>query len=305
MYYPFKLKTVKIYAEATGIANIHLRYAEGTGIVSKTLFISQPGEQTVELNFNVPVGNDIELGMANGVALKYSTGGVNYPFGVDGVLNIKGTNDENDPLGNYYFYYDWEIEFYRHCGRIPVEITAVPSGDSPQAAFEVSNYEIDIDLDGEVEFTDLSTQANEYYWNFGDGATSTEQNPIHIYSDTGTMLVSLTVANEMGCTDAEIDTIQISGTIVDIENINVDPTNIKLYPNPVNNQLTIDFDLDNPTEISINVYDLLGRKMIQQPKNNYSKERLQLDMSRLDVGLYFVTFEGRNVQWVEKVVKAR
>ena len=49
-----------------------------------------------------------------------------------------------------------------------------------------------------VQFTDLSQYSTSRSWNFGDGATSTEQNPTHTYSAAGTYTVSLTVTNEKG-----------------------------------------------------------------------------------------------------------
>ena len=49
-----------------------------------------------------------------------------------------------------------------------------------------------------VQFTDLSQNAVSRSWNFGDGATSTEQNPMYIYSATGTYTVSLAATNENG-----------------------------------------------------------------------------------------------------------
>jgi gliding motility-associated-like protein len=49
-------------------------------------------------------------------------------------------------------------------------------------------------------FTDLSLGANEWYWNFGDGNNSTQQNPVHTYSAVGNYTVSLTVKNTLtGC----------------------------------------------------------------------------------------------------------
>lgn len=53
-----------------------------------------------------------------------------------------------------------------------------------------------------ISFTDLSTGANidQWYWEFGDGATSTLQNPVHTYIDTGWFAVSLTAWN-YGCRD--------------------------------------------------------------------------------------------------------
>ena len=46
-----------------------------------------------------------------------------------------------------------------------------------------------------VYFTDLSEDATEWNWSFGDGNTSTEQNPEHTYSAAGTFNVNLTVSN--------------------------------------------------------------------------------------------------------------
>jgi len=49
-----------------------------------------------------------------------------------------------------------------------------------------------------VQFTDLSKNASEWNWNFGDGIHSTIKNPEHIYSKAGKYTVSLTVKNEKG-----------------------------------------------------------------------------------------------------------
>ncbi|MFI5218329.1 MAG: PKD domain-containing protein [Bacteroidia bacterium] len=48
-------------------------------------------------------------------------------------------------------------------------------------------------------FTDSSVNAISWLWNFGDGTTSTQQNPTHIYSNPGTYSVSLTITTSDGC----------------------------------------------------------------------------------------------------------
>jgi PKD repeat protein len=51
----------------------------------------------------------------------------------------------------------------------------------------------------EVQFTDQSTGAiDSWLWNFGDGETSSEQNPSHTYNSTGYFTVSLTVTGTVG-----------------------------------------------------------------------------------------------------------
>jgi len=49
-----------------------------------------------------------------------------------------------------------------------------------------------------IQFTDTSTNANTYFWDFGDGNTSTERNPIHTYQDDGEYVVTHTVTNDFG-----------------------------------------------------------------------------------------------------------
>ncbi|HZH64296.1 MAG TPA: PKD domain-containing protein, partial [Flavisolibacter sp.] len=52
-----------------------------------------------------------------------------------------------------------------------------------------------------VNFTDASANAVSWRWNFGDGATSTQQNPSHTYTAFGNFDVTLIVTNSLGCTD--------------------------------------------------------------------------------------------------------
>lgn len=50
-----------------------------------------------------------------------------------------------------------------------------------------------------VQFADSSINATSWAWNFGDGYTSTMQNPSHTYQDTGSFIVSLITADSLGC----------------------------------------------------------------------------------------------------------
>ncbi|NYT07527.1 MAG: PKD domain-containing protein, partial [Methanomicrobiales archaeon] len=50
-----------------------------------------------------------------------------------------------------------------------------------------------------VGFTDDSLNSpTSWFWEFGDGATSTEQNPVHTYTGIGNFTVNLTAANDYG-----------------------------------------------------------------------------------------------------------
>jgi gliding motility-associated-like protein len=72
-----------------------------------------------------------------------------------------------------------------------------------------------------VNFTDLSTNATNWSWNFGDGNTSIAQNPSHTYTGYGSYTVTLTVSNSTGCsgTFAKTSYVQIVQPTVQITNL--------------------------------------------------------------------------------------
>jgi PKD repeat protein len=61
----------------------------------------------------------------------------------------------------------------------------------PAAGFTVSTNALS------ASFTDTSTGAIDWLWNFGDGNTSTDQNPVHVYPAAGTYPAELFVSNEL------------------------------------------------------------------------------------------------------------
>lgn len=54
----------------------------------------------------------------------------------------------------------------------------------------------------QVAFTALTLNADQWLWDFGDGSTSTEQNPVHIYEAGGIYTITLTASNSLGSADA-------------------------------------------------------------------------------------------------------
>jgi PKD repeat protein len=67
-----------------------------------------------------------------------------------------------------------------------------------------------------VNFTDYSTNAKEYLWEFGDTSTSTLANPIHVYHSKGEFLAKLTVTNGQE-TNTFIDTVFVAGPNIKID----------------------------------------------------------------------------------------
>jgi gliding motility-associated-like protein len=54
--------------------------------------------------------------------------------------------------------------------------------------------------DDVIQFKNLSDEtADKWFWDFGDGITSNEENPVHIFGKKGEFDISLTIENELGC----------------------------------------------------------------------------------------------------------
>lgn len=58
-------------------------------------------------------------------------------------------------------------------------------------------------VDKQVAFTALAHNADSYLWDFGDGETSTEKDPVHIYKDGGYYTATLSVSGGTGTADDE------------------------------------------------------------------------------------------------------
>lgn len=68
-----------------------------------------------------------------------------------------------------------------------------------------------------VTFTNSSTNASTYSWDFGDGSGSTIANPSHLYASSGAYQVKLVVGGPAGsgCSDSVIQTVVITNTSVE------------------------------------------------------------------------------------------
>lgn len=78
-----------------------------------------------------------------------------------------------------------------------------------------------------VDFDSQSKHATDFSWSFGNGETSTEESPNHIYTESGYFEIKLTTSNEVGTDDATSDILVLNPTSnpnygsIDIEGISL------------------------------------------------------------------------------------
>lgn len=102
-----------------------------------------------------------------------------------------------------------------------------------------------------VSFTNSSTvtegSLTSYLWNFGDGNTSADKNPTHIYLKKGIYTVSLTATSDKGCTDLNTKT-----NYINVANFS---SAITLPSSPICQGVSLSFSSSaNPTPTSSNWY---------------------------------------------------
>ncbi len=78
----------------------------------------------------------------------------------------------------------------------------------------------------------------------------------------------------------------------------------KMYPNPTSNQLTLDYLLDIDGQVEINVYDMLGRKVINQSlQQEEGQQKVPLNVANLLDGTYILQINAENQQIIRKFIK--
>jgi Zn-dependent metalloprotease len=79
---------------------------------------------------------------------------------------------------------------------------------------------------------------------------------------------------------------------------------IKVYPNPVTDQLNVNFIADKSQSIQIQLIDLQGKVMQQQDENaTYGQNQFRIDLTRLPAGIYFIRISTEMGVYNNKVVK--
>jgi len=118
---------------------------------------------------------------------------------------------------------------------IPVQGPSCSYVLSTEVVAEASDVDVQFDIDppqfclGEsVQFTDQTTvltgeAITDYNWDFGDGNTSTDENPEHTYASSGVFDVTLTVTTEANCDATLTQQVEV---FPEIENIDIDVVDI-------------------------------------------------------------------------------
>lgn len=206
---------------------------------------------------------------------------------------------------------------FPHSGTYTVSLVAIGSGgtdiltqninivvsDAPIAAFSPLTNPIYIP-NATAYFNNSSSNANNYNWDFGNGATSTDENPWMTYSTPGTYTVTLIAQNGLcGSDTATFDIEVINNVSVSENNLN---EGIKLYPNPFKNSLIIEIKAQHEENTLLTIYDIVGQIVGQENvmiKKGTTIISLTDILQPISKGNYIINIDSETIHYMKKVLK--
>ena len=153
---------------------------------------------------------------------------------------------------------------------------------------------------GTFAFTNKSTLAGSYEWDFGDTtAVSTEQNPTHSYAKTGDYTVRL-VAISSKCTIGDTAYLSLYAT----NTVGINEMEIRKNISVINNQngAFLKFNFDNNANAIINVYNILGQKTNPEISINARNQTVPLNLPNTS-SMYFINVIIENNNFTYKIVR--
>lgn len=286
----FEIASVWVDANGAGPRQIYLASGSNTNgnppsgaqIVDSVTVNLVNGPQRVSINLMVPASGDYNLG-ANNANLYRNNAGANYPYTLANYMTITSSSATTNPGTFYYYFYDIEV-------RDPQCISAV---DTVVVTPVVTDFGFVVNGNA-VAFSDSSVAATSWLWDFGDGGTSTLQNPNHVYAASGTYTVTLSI-NGLSCTKSVAVTIGTTG--VDELNGGLQFT---LFPNPAGKQTTLQLNQKLRQPANLVIYTLEGQEVSAMRLNAGAKDIL-IPLSGLASQLYMVVLRNEEGEVRQKL----
>lgn len=174
------------------------------------------------------------------------------------------------------------------CDGTPASLTTT-AGTLPTAGFL-------FDASGNtLTFTNTSQNATgaTYAWDFGDGNTSTLENPTHTYTDAGNFTIQLIVSTPCG-SDTTTQTFATSArlALAALETVVV-------FPNPTTGRLNVRFER-NPGRGTVTAVNLTGQAVKTWPLGNGLAQ--QFDVADLVSGVYLLQVSGETARGIARFV---
>ncbi|PSR02543.1 MAG: hypothetical protein BRD50_07155, partial [Bacteroidetes bacterium SW_11_45_7] len=163
------------------------------------------------------------------------------------------------------------------------------------ASFTTNSY---VEEGQQFMVSNQTSSTASWQWDFGDGTTSTDEEPAHSYSDTGTYTVQL-IASQNGCRDTATQSVQVSPStgLTDAQ----EAKDLAIQPNPTDGNIQLRLPDVKNEDVTITVYDGEGKKVHQKTTTKGASSSLSLDLGELPSGVYQVEATVNDKRYAGKV----
>lgn len=259
----------------------------GQVIINAVDASSCPSTDTVNVSefapINLNIGADLSFCDGDSATLDAGSGFVNYSWSSGG----SGQFELVDTAGNYV------VNVTDVNGCTDADTVSISLYPLPISSFTFSSTSL------ATTFTNTSTGGTTYFWNFGDGNTSTNFDTVHVFTVSGTYNVCLTVINSDNCQITTCTNVTVANTGMNNELADV---GINVYPNPAKDIVWIKSNA-NAGDIGIIITDMLGKTvLIKQPSmmNNIS-----IDLTSFVQGNYIIHISAANRHYYTPLIITR
>lgn len=156
-----------------------------------------------------------------------------------------------------------------------------------------------------------------YYWDFGDGYTSTLPYPSHTYAGNGPYYLCLTIADSTGagyCTDMYCDslaagrsegiTVTVVAPLTTGISEQVITTSLANFPNPFSGSTTINYTISADAAVELNIIDLLGNNVASLENSHKAAGSYSVVWNADNVaqGMYLLQMRANNSATIKKII---
>ncbi|TNE28624.1 MAG: T9SS type A sorting domain-containing protein [Bacteroidetes bacterium] len=165
---------------------------------------------------------------------------------------------------------------------------AVTTANGPLPSLNVA-YNIDsvIASAGYVSLVSGAANADSVYWDLDDAMTASTTDVNAIYTSGGVKMVIVTAYNDCGSVTDTV-TFDVNISIVESELSRT----LNIFPNPTGGVVTLDFNLDNNSEVSVSIINVQGQEVISEQLGRINSYNGQFDLSKLPKGVYIVRIQS-------------
>ncbi len=202
---------------------------------------------------------------------------------------------KNVGVGNYAV----EVAKVSACQSGNANFVVQATAAKPNALFTASSNTVFINAANSVLFTDNSTNASTYAWDFGDNTNASTANVNHAFTTVGNYDVRLIVTNG-ACADSSTYSLPITAIN---SPIGIKEVTLNNYVNAYYNghNLMVDFNFEKDTKVNVSITNILGQRIVNSQKVLVKKDSMSLSIPQGEQ-LIFVTIETNEARVTKKII---